>query len=76
MGVEDFFKNLIFACIKKSNLKGRRARGFLLGFRGFLEIYGYLPGTECHKKAADLVPPVDLGLKGPDGREGTVRGAV
>lgn len=48
-----------------SSLKGRRARGYLLGFRGFLEVYGYLPGTECHKKAADLIPPVDLGLKGP-----------
>ncbi|WP_299299995.1 hypothetical protein [uncultured Fretibacterium sp.] len=54
-----------------SGLKGRKVRGYLLGFRGFLEVYGYLPGTECHRKAADLIPPVELGLKGPDGaREG------
>ena len=54
-----------------SGLKGRKVRGYLLGFRGFLEVYGYLPGTECHRKAADLILPVELGLKGLDGaREG------
>lgn len=47
-----------------SGLKGRKARSFRLGFQGFLEIYGYLPGTEYHKKVADLIPAVDLALKG------------
>ncbi|MDO4785598.1 MAG: hypothetical protein Q4A13_01535 [Fretibacterium sp.] len=46
-----------------SSLRGRRARSFLLGFRGFLEVYGYLPGVQFHKKVADLVPPVELALK-------------
>lgn len=46
-----------------SDLKGRKARSFLLGFQGFLEVYGYLPGRGCHKKVADLIPAVDLGLR-------------
>ena len=50
-----------------SALRGRRARSFLWGLRGFLEVYGYVPGTSCHKKVADLIPPVDLALRGETG---------
>jgi hypothetical protein len=38
----------------------RKAKGFWLGFRGFLEIYSYTPGGEYHSKVKDLIPPVDM----------------
>lgn len=41
----------------------RRAKGFWLGFKGFLEIYSYIPGEAPHPKVKDLIPPVDLAWK-------------
>lgn len=44
--------------------RGRTAKGFWLGFRGFLEIYSYTPGGEHHPKVKDLIPPIDLAWSG------------
>lgn len=41
----------------------RRARGFLLGFKGFLELYAYLPGGDYHPKVKDLIPPINKALE-------------
>jgi hypothetical protein len=38
----------------------RKAKGFWLGFRGFLEIYAYTPGGGYHPKVKDLIPPIDM----------------
>lgn len=41
----------------------RRAKMFWLGLKGFLELYGYVPGKDYHPKIKDLVPPIDKGLE-------------
>jgi hypothetical protein len=38
----------------------RRVKSFLLGLKGFLEIYFYTPGGGCHSKVRDLIPAVDM----------------
>lgn len=48
----------------------RMAKGFWLGFKGFLEIYSYAPGGEYHPKVKDLIPPVDLAWSGKTGEKG------
>jgi hypothetical protein len=40
----------------------RKAKGFWMGFRGFLEIYAYTLGENYHPKVKDLIPPVDMAL--------------
>ncbi len=52
-----------FLFVGGSSLK-RRVKGYWLGFKGFLEIYSYTPGGECHPKVKDLVPPIDLAWNG------------
>jgi hypothetical protein len=41
----------------------RKIKGYWLGFRGFLEIYSYIPGGDYHAQIKDLIPPVDLAWK-------------
>ncbi|MDR1621246.1 MAG: hypothetical protein LBS00_02600 [Synergistaceae bacterium] len=38
----------------------RKVKSFWLGFKGFLEIYSYIPGGNYHPKVKDLIPPVDM----------------
>ncbi len=57
-----------FLFVGESSRK-RLAKGFWLGFRGFLEIYSYTPGGECHPKVKDLIPPVDLAWSGKTGEK-------
>ena len=41
---------------------GRRARAFLLGFRGYLEIYAYGAGNRAHRGMKDLAGLIDEAL--------------
>ena len=41
----------------------RKIKGYWLGFKGFLEIYSYIPGGDYHSKVKDLIPPIDMAWK-------------
>ena len=41
----------------------RKIKGYWLGFKGFLEIYSYIPGGDYHSRIKDLIPPIDMAWK-------------
>jgi hypothetical protein len=50
----------------------RKVKSYWLGFRGFLEIYSYVPGGGYHARVKDLIPPVDMAwTTGPKEKNGT-----
>jgi hypothetical protein len=40
-----------------------KTKSFLLGLRGYLEVFSYVPGGEFHSKIKDVIPFVDFALK-------------
>ncbi|MDR1873957.1 MAG: hypothetical protein LBQ90_02935 [Synergistaceae bacterium] len=49
-----------FLFIGGPSSKKRLAKSFWLGLRGFLEVYFYTPGGDCHPKVRDLIPAVNM----------------
>jgi hypothetical protein len=52
-----------FLFVEESATQKKRIRSFLMGFKGFMEIYHYSVNTDFDKKIKDLAPLVDKAWK-------------